>query len=286
MSYNSNNSVLQAAHDVSSYRFTRNISILGVIALFALVCLIRCPVEVDAGSRYVVTSFGKTTGAVLEPGLHFIAPWQSGVRLSVLLAEVKETMKVPTSGGLMVSMDSSSWVALDPSPLSLVKFVNEIGAANYETIVASAKRNVLRDTVASYTYEQLYSSNRVEIGAKVLDNIRAVLGPKGITVDRVLLRDLTPPDSVLAAQERKVAAQQAAETMQYVIAKETQGIEQKKKEAEGIAGANREIANSLSPEYLQWYYVKAIEGLAHSTNTTFVIVPFDQKLVPMLNLNK
>ena len=37
-------------------------------------------------------------------------------------------------------------------------------------------------------------------------------------------------------------------------------------------------------EYLQWKYIEGINGLANSPNTTFVITPYDQKLIPMLPL--
>lgn len=270
----------------AQFVFIRKIIVLIVVAILALVVMFRSFVEVDAGQRYVVKSFGRTTGEVLEPGLHFIAPWQNGVRLPVQLFEVKETMETPTSTGLSVTLESSSWVSLDPSPAALTKFVNDVGAANFDNIVASAKRSVTRDTIAEYTYEDLYSTNRALAGTRILKGVRELLAPKGIIVDRVLLRGVTPPRGISEAQERKAAAQQASEAMQYTISKETQEIQRKEKEADGIAKANERISKSLTPEYLQWYYIKALEGLAHSTNTTFVIVPYDQKLTPMLNINK
>lgn len=271
---------------VERARRVRNIVVLVLLGILALILFFRCPVSVDAGTRYVVTTFGRTTGDVLSPGLHFIAPWQSGVRLKVQLFEVKESMDTPTSTGLPVTLESSAWVSLDPLPSALVKFVNEIGAANFHDLVASAKRNVTREVIAEYTYEDLYSTNRIAAGTKILSGVQGILAAKGILVDRILLRGVIPPKSTLDAQERKASAQQASEAMTFTIAKEQQEILRKEKEAEGIAKANLKISDSLTPSYLQWYYIKALESLAHSTNTTFVIVPYDQKLIPMLDLNK
>ena len=275
---------LRASADREQFNFIRNVVISVILGLIVVFCAVRCPVSVDAGTRYVVTSFGRTTGEVLEPGLHFIAPWQSGIGLRVQLFEVKETMETPTKTGLPVTLESSSWVSLNPLPASLVKFVNEIGAANFDNLVGSAKRNVTRDTIAEFTYEDLYSTNRALAAQHILTGVQSLLAPKGIMVDRVLLRGVTPPKAIVEAQERKAAAQQASEAMQYTIAKEQQEIQRKEMEAQGIAKANNEISKSLTTEYLQWYYIKALENLAHSTNTTFVIVPYDQKLTPMLNL--
>ncbi len=44
------------------------------------------------------------------------------------------------------------------------------------------------------------------------------------------------------------------------------------------------IAGSLTNSYLTWYYVEMLKKVAESQNNTFVITPFDQKLVPMLNV--
>ena len=131
-------------------------------------------------------------------------------------------------------------------------------------------------------YEDLYSSKREVITSKIFTNLVAMVEPKGLIVEKVLLRNIDPPRSIKEATEKKIAAQQAAEAMTFVLAREKSDADRKVIEAEGIAAANQKISHSLTPEYLQWYYVKAIEGLAHSTNTTFFIAPFDSKLVPQL----
>lgn len=277
---------LQVERVNAQFRFFRNIVVIVVLAILGLIVGFRSLVEVEAGTRYVVKSFGRTTGEVLDPGLHIIAPWQSGVRLRVQLVEVKETMETPTSSGLPVTVESSLWVGLDPSSTALVKFVNDIGPGGFESLITSAKRNVTRNVIAGYTYEDLYSSNRMVANDKIFSEVKTVLAAKGIIVDRVLLRGVSPPQTTRDALEKKAAAQQASEAMTYTIDKERQEIERKEKEADGIAKANDKISKSLTPEYLQWYYIKALESLAHSTNTTFVIVPYDQKLTPMLNINK
>lgn len=283
--YTAQQGQLQVSIARARFRFFRNIVLIGVLSILGLICALRSMVEVEAGTRYVVKSFGRTTGEVLEPGLHVIAPWQSGTQLSVQLMEVKETMDTPTSSGLPVSLESSLWVGLDPSAQSLVKFVNDIGAGGFESFVTSAKRSATRNVIAGYTYEDLYSSNRVAANDKIFTEVKAILSPKGIIVDRVLLRGVSPPQTTREALEKKAAAQQASEAMMYTISKEQQEIARKEMEAQGISKANKEISASLTSEYLQWYYIKALEGLAHSTNTTFVILPVDQKLTPMLNIN-
>ena len=107
---------------------------------------------------------------------------------------------------------------------------------------------------------------------------------RGIILENVLLRDVTLPPEVTAAIDRKISAKQTAESMEYVLAKETKESERKKIEAQGITDAQQIISQSLTAEYLQWKYVTTLGELASSNNTTFVITPFDQKLVPYLPL--
>ena len=47
-----------------------------------------------------------------------------------------------------------------------------------------------------------------------------------------------------------------------------------------------QIAGSLTSNYLTWCYVETLKEVAESQNTTFVVMPFDQDLIPMLNVTR
>ena len=74
--------------------------------------------------------------------------------------------------------------------------------------------------------------------------------------------------------------------MVYVLQKEKQEAERKQVEARGVSEAQKIISSSISPQYLQWKYIEALKELMTSKNNTIVITPYDQKLTPLLNLNK
>ena len=118
------------------------------------------------------------------------------------------------------------------------------------------------------------------------DQLKSVYASRGIELEQVLLRDVKLPSQVTDAIEKKIQAKQQAEQMQYVLQKEGQEAERKRVEAGGIADAQRIINKDLTREYLQWKYITTLSDLAHSENTTFVITPFDQGLIPMLNMQK
>ena len=107
-----------------------------------------------------------------------------------------------------------------------------------------------------------------------------------IQVVDVLLRDVNLPKKVVEKIEEKLRAKEEAVKMKYVIEKERLEAERKITEARGIAESNRIISNSLSEKYLQWYYLQTLKELASSPNNTFIITPYDNKLIPMLNLQK
>jgi regulator of protease activity HflC (stomatin/prohibitin superfamily) len=102
----------------------------------------------------------------------------------------------------------------------------------------------------------------------------------------VLLRRVKLPDVVMQAIEAKLAEDQNAQKMEFTLVKEGREAERKRVEAQGISDANRVIAGSLTNSYLSWYYIEMLKTVASTPNNTFVITPFDQKLIPMLNVGK
>lgn len=145
-------------------------------------------------------------------------------------------------------------------------------------------RNITRDVVAGYSSEDLYGPNRPKIGAEIESKLRDVYGKRGIELESVLLRDVKLPLEVTTAIEQKIKAKQQAEQMEYVLDKERSEAQRKEIEAGGIAAAQEIISKSLTQEYLQWKYIESTKELINSPNSTFVIMPYDTKLIPMLPL--
>ena len=82
----------------------------------------------------------------------------------------------------------------------------------------------------------------------------------------------------------KIAAEQESQKMVYILQKERQEADRKRVEAAGISDAQKIISSSLTNQYLQYNYIQALKELTQSKNSTFVIAPMDQKLVPMINV--
>jgi len=196
-----------------------------------------------------------------------------------------DAIEALASDGLTVSLDVTVWYRLDVAKASWV--YQNIGPDYTIKIVRPSIRTALRDAASRFTASELYSSTGRNVYTTIVDSLldEAFTG-KGVIRERVLLRRVKLPDIVMTAIEQKLAEEQNAQKMEFTLQKEEKEAERKGVEAEGIAKANRVIAGSLTNSYLTWYYVEMLKNVANSQNNTFVIMPFDQKLVPLLNMGK
>lgn len=194
-----------------------------------------------------------------------------------------DAIEALASDGLTVSLDVTVWYRLDVAKASWV--YQNIGPDYTEKIVRPSIRTALRDAASRFTATELYSATGRTVYTTSVDSLldEAFEG-KGVIRERVLLRRVKLPDIVMTAIEQKLAEEQSAQKMEFTLQKEKKEAERKAVEAGGIATANRVIAGSLTSSYLTWYYVEMLRNVAESQNTTFVIMPFDQKLIPMLNI--
>jgi regulator of protease activity HflC (stomatin/prohibitin superfamily) len=188
-----------------------------------------------------------------------------------------------TSDGLTVRLDVTVWFKLDETKASWV--YSNIGPDYVAKIVRPSIKTALRDGAVRYPAVELYSTaGRTDYTAYVDSLIDIAFGGRGVIKERILLRKVALPDIVRNAIEEKLAEEQNAQKMEFTLAKQTREAERRRIEAKGISDANKEIAKSLTSNYLTWYYVDMLKTVANTQNNTFVITPFDQKLVPMLQV--
>jgi regulator of protease activity HflC (stomatin/prohibitin superfamily) len=104
------------------------------------------------------------------------------------------------------------------------------------------------------------------------------------TVSRVVIRSVRTDPSIEQSIREAVANQKKLEamTVQTEIAKKQAEI--RVTEAEGIAKANKIIADSLTREYLQHEVNQALHEFASKGNTNTVVVPAHMGVAPLINL--
>jgi regulator of protease activity HflC (stomatin/prohibitin superfamily) len=104
------------------------------------------------------------------------------------------------------------------------------------------------------------------------------------TVSRVVIRSVRTDPSIEQSIRAAVENQKKLEamTVQTEIAKKEAEI--RITEAEGIAKANKIIADSLTREYLQHEVNQALHEFATKGNTNTVVVPAQMGVAPLINL--
>jgi regulator of protease activity HflC (stomatin/prohibitin superfamily) len=183
---------------------------------------------------------------------------------------------------LILKFDVTVWYHLDPSQANNV--YSNIGLNYEQVIVRPAIRTALVNAATKFDASDVMSLQRDAYTKMVTELLLQELNGKGVILDNVLIRNVEPPATVSDAIAAKLKASQQAQQMEYTIQYAQKEAQRKAIEAKGIADAQRIINNGLTQNYLQWYYISQLKELVNSPNNTTIILPYDQKLTPLLNI--
>jgi regulator of protease activity HflC (stomatin/prohibitin superfamily) len=265
--------------DVNPAPFARLIG-LGVAAFLVVILLFNSVTTVQTGNVGVLTLFGAVTGPVLGSGIHLINPLKSNKQMSVQTQELKESASVPSSEGLVINLDTSLIYHLNPERAADV--LKGIGV-NYETkIIEPTLRSSIREATASHSANALYTGEREMVANQIFSQLQTQLEPRGITIEKVLLRDIQLPVTLKASIEAKQQAEQEALAMSFRLQKETQEAQRKRIEAQGIRDFQQIVAQGISPQLLEWKGIEATESLAKSSNTKIVVIGNSKNGLPLI----
>src|SRR5262244_3368711 len=257
---------------------SRLLKILGI--LLVLILLLASTTSIPTGHVGVLTLFGKVTGDVLPEGIHLINPLKSVEKLSVQTQSRKESANVPSKEGLILSLDTSLLFRLDKDKAAQV--YQSVGSDYAEKIVEPELRSAIRGATAAHSSNDLYTNGRELVQQQIEGDLRAQLGPRGVVVEAVLLRDVQLPALLKASIEAKQQAEQEALRMSFILQKEKQEAERKSIEAKGIADFQKIVAQGISPQLLEWKGIEATEKLAGSSNTKIVVIGNTKNGLPLV----
>jgi prohibitin 1 len=235
---------------------------------------------VPAGHVGILTLFGRVTGDVLPEGTHFVNPFKVNNVMTIRTQEQKETASVPSTEGLIMTLDTSLIFHLDKNKASDI--FQTIGMEYIGTFVEPNLRSAIRAVTAAHSANALYTGAREEVAIKIQDELSHVLAPRGVVVESVLLRDVQLPTMLKTAIEAKQQAEQDALRMSFVLQKEKQEAERKRIEAQGISDFQKIVAQGISPQLLEWKGIEATEKLAASGNSKIVIIGNPRNGLPLV----
>ncbi|RJR45213.1 MAG: prohibitin family protein [Deltaproteobacteria bacterium] len=248
-----------------------------VLAFFLVPSMVRM---VPAGHVGVLVLYGKVHGVITE-GVHLVNPLTTLELMSVRTKEVFEHAEAPSKEGLNVSLEVSCLYHLLPDQADRV--YRQIGA-NYEDVVVKPQfRAAIRGVTVRHEAKDLYTSSRELIADEIAEDLAGDMRKRGIEVEKILLRQIQLPKSVVEAINSKLAADQEAQRMRFVLEKEKQEAERKRIEAQGIQDFQKIVSQGLSEQLLRWKGIEATRLLAESPNSKIIVVGGRDGLPLILN---
>ena len=268
--------------DPRLYRYAQTVRVVGLV-LVVIGVLTTSIVQIDAGEAGVKKLFGKVQRDVLGSGLHFVNPLMEIIKLDVKTQNYTmsgandegqrsgdDAIRVLTADGLEVTIDLSVLYRLNS--VDAPKLLQETGADYENKIVRPITRTRIRDNAVFYEAIALFSTKRDEFQQRIFRNIEVDFNKRGLTLENLLIRNITLPASVRTTIEQKINAEQEAQKMQFVLQKEKQEAERKRVEAQGISDYQRIINESLTDRQLQYESIKAQLEIAKSTNSKVIFM--------------
>jgi len=261
---------------------------IGVPILIAVIVLIvllaKSAVTIDSGEAGVLyKTFGGgvvTDAPPLGEGFHIIAPWNKVHVYEVRQQELFEKMKVLSSNGLEIQIDASAWY--QPVYAELGNLHQTLGEGYLQRVIQPAIRSAARSVVGRYTPEQLYSSKRDAIQDEIFAETKTILEKQYVQLNEVLVRDVTLPNTIKEAIERKLRQEQ--ESLEYEFRLVTAAKEAEKViiEAKGKADANRILSASLTDKILQDKGIEATVKLSESDNSKIIVIGSGDSGMPII----
>jgi regulator of protease activity HflC (stomatin/prohibitin superfamily) len=259
--------------------------------IFLLLLIFASVKQVEPGMVGVKKLFGKVSNNILESGLNFINPLVKVVMFDIRTENYTmsavhdegavrgdDAIRVLSADGLEVIVDLTVLYKVVPSEAP--RILKEVGTDYRNVIVRPICRTGIRNNAVYYDAVSLYSTKRDEFQNRIFSAIESNFKERGLLLEQLLIRNLTLPESVKAAIESKINAEQEAQKMTFVLQKERQEAERKRVEAQGIADYQKILSSGLSDRLLQYEMIKAI---TNSPNAKLIIMTNEKGLPIMVD---
>jgi len=248
--------------------------VMGIVGLIFIVLFGSSMfVTIDSGEKGVL--FKKFGGGlekdvVYGQGFHIIAPWNDMFVYDVKIHETFEKMEVLSKNGLSIKIDLS--FRYNPVEEKIGYLHDQIGRDYVERIIKPEIRSVTREVIGNYLPEELYSTKREAIEDEIEALTRAKVEAKYLTLDAILIRDVTLPQTLRNGIEKKLVQEQESLEYEFKIDKARKEAERKEIEANGIAKFQQIVNRTITPQLLKWKGVEATQEISKSPNSKVIVI--------------
>ena len=176
--------------------------VAGVIALLAIIVVIKTAVVVPQQSAYVVENLGKYA-RTLSAGFNILLPFLERVAYKHTLKEqaidVEEQICI-TSDNVQVGVDGVLYLqVLDARAASY-------GIADYLFAIAQLAQTTLRSEMGKIELDKTFEE-RNHINVRVVDELDKASAAWGVKVLRYEIKNINPPADVVSAMEKQMRAE-------------------------------------------------------------------------------
>src|SRR5262244_3111779 len=227
-----------------------------VLAALALFVISRTAVVVPQQSAFVVERLGRYR-ATLDAGFHILLPFVDAVRyrhsLKEYAVDIPEQICI-TRDNVQVHVDGVLYLkVMNPERASY-------GVSDYLFAISQLAQTTLRSEIGKIDLDRTFEE-RTHINTQVVTELDKASEPWGIKVLRYEIKNITPPQDVLAAMEKQMRAERekraviltsegqrdaainSAEGEKQQVIKASEATKQQQiNEAEGQAQAIRAVA--------------------------------------------
>ncbi len=238
--------------------------------------------QIEDGQAGVKADFGKIQEEPLRTGWHWFFPIFSWIEVwDIKTQEIKETANVPSSEGLISSLDVSVLYNIPQDKVVLVR--KTIGRGYVQKVLEPYFREAIRNIASGYEVKALFSDKgRTEIGRQMLNFLREKLESRGIIIQDVLLRDVRLPPVFSESIQTKLKTEQEALQKEFELQKAKKDAEIEIARAEGVAKSNKIIAGSIDENYLRYLW---IQGIQKTADTQVIYVPTEGN-IPLMEAGR
>ncbi len=262
---------------VSKLRF--RLMVVALALLLLLLALWR-DIFIPVGSGQAGVLWSRTRGTIMDrrygEGYWAIWPWDRMTVYDLRLQDMHDTVHVLTSDGLQVSMKVT--VRFAPRADQLTILHRSVGPRYRETVVWPDVIAAVRHVVRQFRPEDLSVLGEAELAGRVEEAARRSVRGHWVTLDRVLVTEITLPPRVQAQIQEKLADEQKALAAPFILKQAELRRQSWRIEAEGA----REFADRAHVSLLQWRSIDALEHLAASPNSKVVVLGGGAAGVPFL----
>lgn len=249
----------------------KQVLLLAVVSMMLTGCGMRI---VEDGQTGIKTDLGKIQDQPLQTGMHFYFPLITNIEVwNTKTQEIKETANVPSSEGLISTLDVSVLFSVPADKAVHVR--KTVGRYYVNVVLEPYVREGIRNIVSGFEVKALFNDqSRKKISMNILSFLKEKVEPRGIIIEDVLLRDVRLPEMFAQSISMKLRTEQEAQQKDFELQKAKKDAEIEVARANGVAQSNKIIAGSIDENYLRYLWINGLQ----KNDSQVIYVPTEANL--------